>query len=206
MIFSKKNPVILECDAEHKKVFPSIPMISFRRAKTLQDVLVRSKLRTKHKLGSCKACGKRNCQVCNFLLETSQFSNSSGNRNFSIRTEDFNCNSKFVIYRLICKSCNKQYVGSTKTAFRLRFNNYKSHFRSYCELKNAGTLQNGKSIPQAGLFAHFLHNNHHGMEDWRFQIIDCSNTEGQLRERESFWQFKLETFLPVGLNERSVPA
>ena len=42
------------------------------------------------------------------------------------------------------------------------------------------------------------------MQDWQFQIIDCAQNEGQLRQRESFWQFKLKTFLPIGLNERSV--
>ena len=42
------------------------------------------------------------------------------------------------------------------------------------------------------------------MEDWSFQIIDKSNNTKQLREREAFWQFKLDTFAPRGLNERNV--
>lgn len=116
--------IILECDEEHKIVFPSIPMVSFRWAKTLQNTLVRSKLPGNNKTGSCKECGKSNCHVCNFLLNLSEFSNSEGSKQFSIRKGDFNCNSSFVIYRLLCKSCGKQYVGSTKTTFRLRFNNY----------------------------------------------------------------------------------
>ena len=201
----REAQVILDCDEEHKRVFSSIPLVSFRRAKTLQDILVRSKLPNVHKTGSCKGCGKSNCQVCDFLLNSSDFSNSEGNRNFSIRKGDFTCNSKFVIYRLICKTCNQQYVGSTKTAFRLRFNNYKSHFRSYCERRNAGTLNRGRVVPQAGLFSHFLQNNHHGMEDWQFQIFDSANSEVQLRDWESFWQHRLNTFLPIGLNDRSVP-
>ena len=155
--------VILECDEEHKRVFSSIPLVSFRRAKTLQDILVRSKLPNVHKTGSCKGCGKSNCQVCDFLLNSSDFSNSEGNRNFSIRKGDFTC-----------KTCNQQYVGSTKTAFRLRFNNYKSHFRSYCERRNAGTLNRGRVVPQVRLFSHFLQNSHHGMEDWQFQIFDSA--------------------------------
>ena len=43
------------------------------------------------------------------------------------------------------------------------------------------------------------------MDDWQFQIIDSANSEKALRERESFWQYKLNTYLPNGLNERSVP-
>jgi len=141
---------------------------------------------------------------CNYILENNKFFNFNKSREFSIRKGNFNCNSKFVIYRLVCKTCEKQYVGSTKTAFRLRFNNYKSHFRAYCDRKNAGTLTQGRVVPQAGLFSHFDQNDHHGMQDWQFQIIDCAQNEGQLRQRESFWQFKLKTFLPIGLNERSV--
>ena len=200
----REAQLILECDEEHKKVFPSVPMVSFRRSKTLQNFLVRSKLSNGFHIGSCIGCRDPRCQICQMLLESPEFSNSDGNRTFSIRKGDFTCKSKFVIYRLLCRTCGKQYIGSTMN-FRERVNNYKSHFRSYCERKAAGTLQRGKAAPQAGLFSHFVNNNHHGMDDWQFQIIDSSRTEVQLRERESFWQYKLKTFLPLGLNERNVP-
>ena len=42
------------------------------------------------------------------------------------------------------------------------------------------------------------------MEDWSFQIIDQADSLQRVRERESFWQFKLNTFIPHGLNEREV--
>ena len=123
-----------------------------------------------------------------------------------MRKGDLNCSSKFVIYRLVCKTCSKQYVGSTITPFRSRFNNYKSHFRAFCERKSKGTLNQGRVVPQVGLFKHFTQDGHNGMADWDFQLIDKSDNETQLRERELFWQYKLNTFLPIGLNERSVPA
>ena len=65
--------------------------------------------------------------------------------------------------------------------FRERVNNYKSHFRSYCERKVAGTLDQGKTPPQAHLFSHFAQDNHKGLDAFRFQVIDSSNTEVQLR-------------------------
>ena len=37
----------------------------------------------------------------------------------------FNCDSSNVVYLLECNVCGVQYVGSTNTPFRLRFNNYK---------------------------------------------------------------------------------
>ena len=58
----------------------------------------------------------------------------------------------------------------------------------------------GYNISQAGLFQHFLEPNHHGMNDWCFQLIDKCDNEHNVREREPFWQFKLNTFLPWGLN------
>ena len=180
-------------------------MVSFRRAKTLKDILVRSKLSSGFHPGFCRGCGKSNCQICDFILDSSEFFNSGKDRKFLIRKGDFNCNSRLVIYRIICKTCCKQYVGSTKTTFRIRFNNCMSHFRSYCERRNAGTLNWGSVVPQMGLFSHFVQSDHNGLEDWQFQIIDSSNSEMQLRERESFWQHRLKTFLPIGLNERSVP-
>ena len=199
----REAQVVLEVDEEHKKLFSSVPLVSFRRAKTLQDMLVRSKLPSNNRVGSCKACNHILCQICDVLVDSDTFENSDRTRTFSIRWGEFNCSSKFVIYRLICSTCNMQYVGST-VAFRKRFNNYKSHFRKFCERQNAGTLNKGKKVPQAHLFAHFTQTGHHRMEDWQFQIIDGANSEKTLRERESFWQYKLDTFSPKGLNERGV--
>ena len=201
----KEAQIILQADEEHKKLFPSIPLVSFRRAKTLQDTLVRAKLPSlESQGGSCQGCNRSNCQVDAFLDTSETFSNSDQSRTFQLRKGALNCNTKFVVYRLSCKTCNMQYIGSAKTPFRKRINNYKSQFRAYCNQKNVGTVHS-KVVPQGSLFEHFLQDNHHGMSDWKFQLIDRSYNEEQLRKRESFWQYKLETFVPKGLNERTVP-
>ena len=188
--------VVLQADEEHKRVFQSIPLISFRRSKTLQDILVRAKLPQRSSAPNCcQGCNRRNCQVCKFIDGGETFRNKEGTRTFNLRKGILDCNSKCVVYKLQCKTCNSQYIGSTITPFRLRFNNYKSQFRSFLR---------GNSTPQAHLFAHFSQGDHNGMEDWSFQIIDKSNNTKQLREREAFWQFKLDTFAPRGLNERNV--
>ena len=124
---------------------------------------------------------------------------------FNIRKGDLNCNSKFVVYLLRCKVCGKQYVGSTITKFRERFNNYKSQFRRYWERKQAGKSDPGKDISQGKLFEHFCERDHHGMDDWSFKIIDQADSLKRVRERESFWQYKLNSFYPKGLNDREVP-
>ena len=56
----------------------------------------------------------------------------------------FNCDSSNVVYLMECKVCGVQYVGSTCTPFRLRFNNYKA-----CNRKFIG---GSSGIPQADFF------------------------------------------------------
>ena len=40
----RKNHNILNLDSDHRRIFNSLPLVSFRRCKTLQDILVRAKL------------------------------------------------------------------------------------------------------------------------------------------------------------------
>ena len=84
------------------------------------------------------------------------------------------------MYVLGCKVCGKQYVGSTFTPFRIRFNNYKSSSRKF---------SSGISVTQAELFRHFTEDNHHEfLEDVSVQIID--KVFGASRLREGLWQLK----------------
>ena len=46
----------------------------------------------------------------------------------------FPCNSNNVVYLLSCKVCHAQYVGSTTTKFRVRFNNHKVRFKAHSRL------------------------------------------------------------------------
>ena len=42
------------------------------------------------------------------------------------------------------------------------------------------------------------------MSDWEISLIDQAGSADDLRRRESFWQYELDTFQPNGLNERDV--
>ena len=48
---------------------------------------------------------------------------------------------------------------------------------------------------------HFCDGDHSGIDDWVITLIDSALSEKSLREKELFWQYKLETFFPLGLNE-----
>ena len=207
---------MLSLGREHKEVFPETPMVAFRKPKSLKDILVRAVVKSQPmEANFCQGCnGRSDCQVCRIMVNNDKFSNKDKSRTFNLRKGTFNCNSKIVVYLLTCKTCEKQYVGSTITTFRERYNNYKSKFLAYFRKKSNGTLGEEKTIEQSGLFEHFIgHGNIKGFEKsktedwsfWSFQIIDSSFNETKVLERESFWQYKLNTFIPVGLNERNVP-
>ena len=62
-------------------------------------------------------------------MKTSTFRNKGKDEMFDIGKGISNCSSNLVVYLIQCKSCSKQYLGSTSTPFRTRFNNNKSGTR-----------------------------------------------------------------------------
>ena len=59
-------------------------------------------------------------------------------------------------------------------------------------------------VKQQPFHAHFADGVHNGEGDWEVRLIDKSDSTEDVRKRESFWQHELETFQPIGLNEREV--
>ena len=115
---------MLDASEEHSKVFKEQLLAVFRRASSLKDSLVRAKL-PKSQTGSvkgCFKCGKSRCQFCSCM----QYSISSS----------FKCDSSGVVYFLGCKVCGTQYVGSTFTSLRTRFNHYMSSSRKFSNRQN----------------------------------------------------------------------
>ena len=182
---------------EHGRVFPEPPLIAFRRCKNLKDILVRARLSNEGNGGTdkkgCSRCGKSRCQVCNVMSNSEHFHSNIDSREYRINYSS-NCDSSNVVYLLECTVCGVQYVGSTCTPFRLRFNNYKACSRKF---------NSGASVPQAEFFRHFTEEGHQGfLKDISVKIID--RLTGGNRMRESFWQYRLDCFTPKGLNTRQV--
>ena len=94
--------------------------------------------------------------------------------------------------------CDKQYVGSTTTKFRLRFNQYKSNMTKY--LKG----QRGAKVKQEKLFEQFCTENHdRTLKSMKVQIIDHCDPQDQ-EKREFFWEHTLDTHYPKGLNIKRI--
>ena len=201
---------ILQSDAEHRRVFADLPMVTYRRAKSLGDILIRARVPRDKSYEGCRGCnGRSDCQVCDLIVADTHFTSRATGRTFEIRGGPFHCNSCNVVYLLECKTCSIQYVGSTgtensDTKFRHRCNDYKSKNKQFLKRKNNGTLDKGKPIPQASLHAHFSQEGHNGVCDFSFKIIDGADSLAEVRKKESFWQYKLKTFLSDGLDDHDV--
>ena len=98
---------------------------------------------------------------------------------------------KALFFLISCKKCGKQYVGSTITSFRYRFNNHKS------SLTRFGRGQRG--ICGEHLYSHFFSKGHSGLTNVSVQIIDKTDIRDPTTG-EGFWTHKLKCFTPLGLN------
>ena len=84
-----------------------------------------------------------------------------------------NCAFKNVVYFFTCKTCYKQYIGSTEE-FRSRFNNSRCSHRNF--LKN-------KKVKQESFHAHFPEGLHQGESDWEVRLIDQRVSVDDVRQR-----------------------
>ena len=58
-----------------------------------------------------------------------------------------------------------------------------------------------RGIAGEHLHAHFFNNGHNGLEDVQVNSIDKTNVNDPTT-REGFWAYKLDSFIPRGLNVR----
>ena len=62
-----------------------------------------------------------------------------------------------------------------------------------------------KKVKLESFHVHFSEEGHYGEKNWVITLLDSVENVGELRKNESFWQHELNTFQPLGLNEREVP-
>ena len=67
-----------------------------------------------------------------------------------------------------------------------------------------GRFCSGHSVIQVSFHAHFMLDGHCGINDWEIILIDKGCNKQETRKKDLFWQYKLDTFVPHGLNERVV--
>ena len=148
--------ILLAPDIEHQKVFPKVPIVGFRNGKSLKDHLVTAPLPILNQTLGSESCGKRNCQVCQFIVNTDTFSPITTDGTFKINKGRLNCNPKKVFYLSECKKLKNPYVGKAQTKFCMRLNNYKSAHKS---------LKTKKRETQKLFHGHNMQDDHEGKHD-----------------------------------------
>ena len=145
--------------------------------------------------GGSEPCEKSTCQVCDHIITPNTFTTNTCGDVFKIQSGPLNCNSEKVISLLRCKICDDTcYVRKAKTKFGLRFNNDKSKHQSFRKGK--------QNVPQKRFHSHHVQDCHKGTDDWEVALFEKCETHKRLRQRGTFWQHKLKTFYPLGLNEK----
>ena len=103
-------------------MFPSAPIVGFHNGKSLKDHLIRASLPILVNTLSSEPCRKRNCQVCQFIVNVDTFSPITTEGTVQINKGPLNCNSKKIVYLSECKKCKNLYVGKAQTKFCMRLN------------------------------------------------------------------------------------
>ena len=87
--------ILLAPYKEHKKVFPNVPVIGFRKG--LKDYLVRATLLNES--GRCESCRKKTCLVCDSIsTATTAFTTEACQETFKIQSGLLTRDSEKVFY------------------------------------------------------------------------------------------------------------
>ena len=96
--------LLLTPDNEHNNVFRDVPIIGFRRAKSLKDILGRAKIPQIKCKDWCGPCKGPRCEIWKHIVPTRNFKPSA------LKRTNVNCRSENVVYLISCKTCYKQYT------------------------------------------------------------------------------------------------
>ena len=178
-------------DPHMKEIFPSVPLIAYRRQKNLREYLIRAKVpkntsRPKRKLPGMKKCNK--CVYCSYINTGDHAKSSASNYHHQI-THEVNCNSCNIIYLITCAKCNIQYVGETDRRLKDRFAEHQGYVRNKHLDKATG--------------AHFNEKGHH-LSDMRITILEhISNPDPFFRKQREHMYINLYNTKSKGLNRVS---
>ena len=130
----------------------------------------------------CWKCGK--CKVsCPVMKEGAKFESTNTGKQYKIK-QKLDCNSDWLIYLVTCTRCKGQYVGKSKTIFKLRHSNHKQEIK-----KKTGGL--GHHYGGGGA-CNYNHVSIQLIERVKHQNFDF------LARRETFWQHQLRAYIENG--------
>jgi hypothetical protein len=188
---------------KENSVFEDYRLVAaFSKNKNLGNFLTRSKLSdptnqvphllsvTARENSGFQPCGSQRCYACQFhCYAASTFSSVTCNNRHKI-FDPLSCDSDNIVYLITCNKCHMQYVGESGRSLRERLTDHRSN------------IKNHKMTP---IGIHF-NSTGHNFTDLKAIAIEKIKTNNLMirRQREQFWQQKLNTKHPFGLNELPV--
>ena len=154
--------------------------------RSIPDMNIRSKLNASY---LCKPCEGNKCQTCEIITNGSTFKSTTYNKLYNIKA-NCNCSTNDIVYLITCKLCSIQYVGESGQNLRDRMNNHKSTIRTH------------KRTPIALHFNSLNHTINH-LSVIPIEVL-TNNSIFNRRSREYYWQLRLGTIYPKGLNNYPV--
>ena len=100
---------------------------SMRQAPNLERLLCKSKFMPVEEHFHVNSCGK-NCVCCPYLLKASSYLFKRVNKVFFLKN-NFNCDSRNLIYVVICQGCQEEYIHETGCLVKERISVYRQHIR-----------------------------------------------------------------------------
>ena len=183
-----------KCLRENERLKNFKLITAYKNSKNLKQLLVRSKLKTidsKDGTGFV-CCGQSRCLTCRYhTADATHFYNKTNKEHIIIKDTIY-CHSKNLIYLITCTKCQKQYVGETERSIRDRATDHRS------------CIKNKKQTP---IGVHFNEPGHSflNMKITPIELIHNTSDPTKIRKiREKFWQIKLKTEYPTGLNNLPV--
>ena len=183
---------LLERNAVSKEIGSKI-QICTKQPKNLQAILggFRGK-RVSQNVPADAGCSKceRKCKVsCPLIKEGNKFQSTRTQKIYNIR-QKVDCDSDWVIYLITCKKCSGQYVGKSKTKFKIRHSNHKQEVKKLI----------------GGLGGHYGGVGGCGYQNMSIQIIEQIDHKNMknLAMREQFWQNQLRVFVENGCKNHCI--
>ena len=164
--------------ARHLRSIKSRFLQNYRRAGEYEDPL-----------GASIKCGKRGCECCLRILETSYHFGEDGDYQIF---GGLNCQSKNLIYIIECQKCNMKYTGETQRTLADRLTKHVSDINTWKE----------KAVAE-----HFNYSCFPDTDNLVIYPIEAIPEQGSTQKnktlrlkRESFWIRELNTETPNGMN------
>ena len=157
------------------QVFPSAPIVAFKRPKNLREILIKARVpqvstRPRRVQFGYKKCNTPSCLTCPYSI-TGKLVKASATDFKTEVNAPVNCDTKNIIYLISCQHCSQQYVGETFRTANDRFGNHRGYV-------------NRKEIKKAT--GHHFNLPGHSISDMKFQIIE------QIHNKDPFFRKERE--------------